>query len=267
VESGTYRVDFESLTDSIDAVRHELRHGRGFVVVAGVPAEKYTAVCAMFGDIVPQTVAGNTVYSVRDEGLSIDRDYGRPGVRTSKTSAAFPFHTDSPSRLAGYTPDYIALYVMQTAKAGGESLVVNGYQVQEIIRKERPDVLQRLQRPFWVDRRAELPSGEEPVLPVPILSHGGNGSALQVRYLRLYITKGQELKGEPLTSQDIAALDFFDSVMNRPDLVVKVPLQTRDIQIVNNRFLLHSRTAYEDYPEPERKRHYVRIWICDPALS
>jgi alpha-ketoglutarate-dependent taurine dioxygenase len=219
----------------------------------------------MFGAIVPQTVAGDTLYSVRDEGLSIDRDYGRPGVRISKTKAAFPFHTDSPSRLAGHTPDYIGLYVLQTARSGGESLVVNAYSVEAVIRRERPDVLERLYRPFWVDRRAELPPGEEPVLRVPVLTRSPGGSELQVRYLRLYLAKGQELQGEPLNEKDIEALDIFDSVMNRPGLAVSIQLQEHDIQIINNTFLLHSRTAYEDHPEPERKRHYLRIWIRDGA--
>jgi hypothetical protein len=204
---------------------------------------------------------------VRDEGLSIDRDYGRPGVRISKTRSGFPFHTDSPSRLAGRTPDYVALYVAQTARSGGESLIVNGYTVESVIGRERPDVLERLYLPFWMDRRAELPPGEEPVLPVPILARSGNQSALRVRYLRLYIVKGQELRGEPLNGKDIEALDFFDSVMNRPEQAVTIPLEKGDIQIINNTFLLHSRTAYEDHLEPEKKRHYLRIWICNGAYG
>jgi len=240
-----------------------LRRGQGFVVIRNAPVEAYATVCSMFGAIVPQTVAGSTLYSVRDEGLSIDRDYGRPGVRISKTRAAFPFHTDSPSRLAGHTPDYIGLYVAQTAKSGGESLIVNAYQVEAAIRRERPDVLERLYRPFWVDRRAELTPGEEPVVRVPVLTRSASGSELRVRYLRLYIVKGQELQGEPLKEEDVETLDFFDSVMNRPGMAVAIQLQKGDIQIINNTFLLHSRTAYEDHPEPERKRHYLRIWICE----
>jgi hypothetical protein len=29
---------------------------------------------------------------------------------------------------------------------------------------------------------------------------------------------------------------------------------------------MHSRSAYEDYPEPERRRHLLRLWLaCDDA--
>jgi len=34
-----------------------------------------------------------------------------------------------------------------------------------------------------------------------------------------------------------------------------------DMQFVNNVFILHSRAEYKDYPEPERKRHYMRLWL------
>jgi hypothetical protein len=44
-----------------------------------------------------------------------------------------------------------------------------------------------------------------------------------------------------------------------------VPAQRGDLQLVSNTFLLHSRTSYEDYAEPERKRHYLRLWLADQA--
>ena len=35
-------------------------------------------------------------------------------------------------------------------------------------------------------------------------------------------------------------------------------------QLVSNQFIFHSRTAYEDWPEPERRRHLLRLWLaCD----
>ena len=35
-----------------------------------------------------------------------------------------------------------------------------------------------------------------------------------------------------------------------------------DIQLVCNHSTLHSRTAYEDYEEPERRRHLLRLWLA-----
>jgi hypothetical protein len=81
--------------------------------------------------------------------------------------------------------------------------------------------------------------------------------------LRLYITKGFEQLGLGLEALDLEALDLFESAMNRPGLAAMVPMERGDIQIVNNSFLLHSRTEFTDYPEPQRKRHYIRIWLND----
>jgi hypothetical protein len=35
-----------------------------------------------------------------------------------------------------------------------------------------------------------------------------------------------------------------------------------DVQLVHDHTLLHDRTAFEDWPEPERKRHHLRMWLA-----
>jgi hypothetical protein len=252
-------------------VRRRLTRGGGFAVLRGLRLDDlgehearllYAGLGSHIGVIIPQNLRGDYLYSVRDEGIHMEAEYGRTGVRFSKTNAAFDFHTDSPSRVAGRTPDFIGLLVLRTAKSGGDSALVSGYALHNILRRERPDVLDRLYQPFWVDRRAELPPGEDPVLPVPVLAFDRR---LTVRYLRFYITKGQEWKGEPLTQGEIEALDAFEEIMQRPDVAVRIPLERGDIQLISNQFLLHSRTSYEDYAEPERKRHYIRLWLAESS--
>jgi hypothetical protein len=249
-------------------VKKRLFNGPGVVVLRGLPVERfdnedarrvYLAIGAQLGRVVPQTVRGDLLYSVRDEGIRLDQEYGKPGVRKSKTNAAFEFHTDSPSRLAGHTPEVVGLFVLRTAKSGGESAIVSAKMVHNLMLAERPDLLQRLYRPFWVDRRAELPPGEEPVLPTPVFAYR---ERLVARYLRLYIEKGQLLKGEPLDAAGIEALDFLDAVMQRPGIAALIPAERGDIQLVSNTTVLHSRAAYVDHAEPELKRHYLRMWLA-----
>ena len=36
-----------------------------------------------------------------------------------------------------------------------------------------------------------------------------------------------------------------------------------DIQILHNHLMVHTRTAFEDWPEPDRKRHLMRLWLSD----
>ena len=35
-----------------------------------------------------------------------------------------------------------------------------------------------------------------------------------------------------------------------------------DIQFLHNHTILHARSAYEDWPEVERKRHLLRLWLA-----
>ena len=35
-----------------------------------------------------------------------------------------------------------------------------------------------------------------------------------------------------------------------------------DIQFLHNRVILHSRGAFVDFPEPERRRHLLRLWLA-----
>jgi hypothetical protein len=37
-----------------------------------------------------------------------------------------------------------------------------------------------------------------------------------------------------------------------------------DLQLVNNHTCFHARTAFEDWPEPERCRHLLRMWLSVP---
>ena len=41
-----------------------------------------------------------------------------------------------------------------------------------------------------------------------------------------------------------------------------------DVQLLNNHQIVHSRTAFVDHDEPERRRHLLRLWLSlDEHLS
>jgi alpha-ketoglutarate-dependent taurine dioxygenase len=58
--------------------------------------------------------------------------------------------------------------------------------------------------------------------------------------------------------------DLFDEWLARPEWRVEFMMQPGDMQFINNRWLLHNRTAFEDHTEPELKRHLVRLWLRRP---
>src|SRR5258706_7485217 len=174
-----------SFENDAEALREELQFGSGFVVVKGLPIDRYSEeeACMIYwglgthlGGPIPQKVQGGLLYSVRDEGYNLDRDFGAAGVRTSKTTAGFNYHTDSPSMLAGHTPDIVCLLALQTAKSGGESAIISAYTAHNAILAERPECLDRLYTPYPMDRRAGLAPGEQATPPLSgFASHWQSG--------------------------------------------------------------------------------------------
>jgi hypothetical protein len=263
------REDFPvpSFAAAADNLRTELESGRGFVLIARLPVDRYSAdECAIIywgigrhlATPIPQSAKDEYLFSVRDEGYNFQRDYGAIGVRISRTASAIDFHTDSSAAYAGYTPDIVALLALQTAKVGGLSALVSARTVHNILREECPHCLRRLYAPFYFDRRAELRPGESPLLESPVFSYDG---ALRIRYFRFNLLKGHETARVPLTPADLQALDALETTCRREELAVRFEMRRGDMQFVNNRLILHSRTAFEDYAEPERRRHFLRLWM------
>jgi hypothetical protein len=62
----------------------------------------------------------------------------------------------------------------------------------------------------------------------------------------------------------IEALDLFDALANDPSNYLDIEFKPGDVQLIHNHVILHDRTDYEDWPEPERKRHLLRLWLCPP---
>ena len=50
-----------------------------------------------------------------------------------------------------------------------------------------------------------------------------------------------------------------------PDLRLDMNFMPGDIQFLHNHTILHARSAYEDWPEAQRKRHLLRLWLSPPG--
>jgi Taurine catabolism dioxygenase TauD, TfdA family. len=70
--------------------------------------------------------------------------------------------------------------------------------------------------------------------------------------------------GKPLSDQQKEALDLLDALADDPALSLSMALEAGDIQLVHNHTLLHDRTAFEDWPEPKKRRHLLRLWLAPP---
>lgn len=152
---------------------------------------------------------------------------------------------------------------MKTAKTGGLSSLVSSGTIYNEMLTSHPDLLKELLEPLAFDRRGDCSEGTLPFYEIPVFNE--HDDLLSVFYQRQYIDSAQRFPDAPrLTQSKIAALNMFDNLTNDPRLNFQMELQPGDIQFVHNHSLLHDRTAFEDWDEPDRKRHLLRIWIATP---
>jgi alpha-ketoglutarate-dependent taurine dioxygenase len=247
--------------EQLQPVSVALESGRGFAVIDSIPVERYsrleaTSLYWLIGQAlgVPfeQNTQGTLLYDVRDTGQSVQY-----GARFSVTNAESSFHTDN--SFGDTILDYVGLLSLRSAKSGGQSQVVSGYAVVQELANRHPDALEILSQPFHIDRRGGVRDGEAPTAHHPIIDWENRGLCL--RYLRYWIEAGHEKAREPLTPEQVRALDSLDAVANRREFRVDFALRPGQMFFINNRWILHNRTAFEDHAEPENRRHYVRLWL------
>ena len=245
------------------AVKRALDTGPGFVVVDRLPVDHldrdvmvrlYWLLARLLARPVAQKWEGTMIYDVRD--------LGRPpgnGVRPDVTNAEQNFHTDNSYNRC--PPEYVGLLCLHPAMEGGIHSVVSLLSAHDELRRHSPHLLPRLYRPFYFDRQREHAPDDVMVTHHPVFEY--DGARLSGRLSRFQVINGQALAGEPLDRESGAALDALEAVMTRPDLAVTHTFEAGQIQFVNNRQIAHRRSAFHDWPEPERKRHLVRLWLRD----
>lgn len=249
------REDFplDGCEETLAAFADELENGRGFLVLRGLPADRYGEVDMTLlyyglglhlGTPVLQNPAGDLLGRVANVGDLADKR-----TRVYETNAYLPYHTD--------LSDVVGLLCIRKAKSGGlSSLVAAGAIYNEIV-AHHPEFLGLFYRPLYFDHLGE----ELPSLS-PIFSfHEGK---LSCRYLRQYIELGQELRGLPISRVETEALDLFDSIIHDPRLRLDMMLEPGDMQFANNYAVLHSRTGFEDDEDPARRRLLYRLWLKMP---
>lgn len=239
-------------------VRDEVLNGRGFLMLRGLPVERWSiresatafyGLGSHLGSARSQNGKGHVLGHVKDLGL----DVHDPNVRIYQTSERQTYHTDS--------CDIVSLLCLRTAKSGGLSALVSSTTIFNEMRRRRPDLLELLFQPVATDRRGEVPAGQKPWFEIPVFNwHEGHLSAI---YQRQYIDSAQRFPEVPrLTPQQVEALDLFDALANDPKLNIFIGFQPGDVQLVHNHTLLHDRTGFENWPEPERHRHLLRLWLA-----
>jgi len=253
------RADFDLPTAApkLATLGAELQSGRGFGLLRGIPVDAYdeATLAAMFwgigthlGDTIAQNARGDVLGHVRDEGLTLDD----PHARGYQTRAAQSLHVDR--------CDVVGLLCRRKAKSGGLSRVVSSMRIYNEILARAPWYLGVLYKAFAIDMRDEQLPGEPPVYYRPVFSYHDGALSCGCNYT--YIRDGQKKIGQPLTAVETEALDLFYAIAE--EVVLTMDLEPGDMQFLNNYVILHDRTGYDDYDDPDRKRHMLRLWLNVP---
>jgi hypothetical protein len=236
----------------------QLDSGRGFILVRGLRTEEYgdTLAAAIFfvmGLHLGQPIGQNQMGDLLDHVVATsNKTLADPTALPSRVRDRLPFHSDS--------SDVVALMCLRGAKAGGASSLVSGTTIYNEILQRRPDLAPLLLEPFHWDWRKQDPDSPELTYTSPIVSfvdgifstYAGNSM----------VFSAQDYPEVPrLTPQQVEVLNLFDEISQEPGLAIDMDFQPGDVQWLLNYAALHSRTSYDDYPEKERRRHLLRLWL------
>ena len=237
----------------LDQFADELENGRGFLLIKGLPVDRYTeeeiriiyyCLGLHLGTPVRQNYNGDLLGVVMNTGDLKDQQ-----TRVYETNAYLPYHTD-PS-------DVVGLLCLQQAKSGGLSSLVSTASVYNQIVENHPEFLALYYRQFF---SAHL--GTKEPTPTPIFSFFEG--KLSCRFLRQYLELGSEMMKQPLSSVEVEALDIFDSISHDPKMRINMMMEPGDLQFANNYAILHSRTEFEDFEDEALRRKKLRLWLKMP---
>ncbi|MFD0267659.1 TauD/TfdA family dioxygenase [Streptomyces sp. NPDC127106] len=249
-------------------VRRHLDARPGYFVLGGLghlneeQARRFTvAVSELAGELLPQDGAGALLRDVRDRGVRLGE--GATG-RYSDSRQGGSLHTDAAHR-PGRLPDIFTLFCLRQAVSGGSLVMVHVADLLDILR-DHPRELATLRLPVHFDTRDDTP-GVPLTTERPVFVYRGGRERMY--YLRDYIEIGHRHPHvPPLTPEQVKALDLLDSLLDRRDLQTHGRLQPGEMIFIDNRSIVHGRTAFQDVTPAGSSgggRLMLRTWIGLPG--
>ena len=250
------RSDFviSGMAAKLQSAAREVSSGRGFVVMGGFPVERWGEELTSFiywGLAHHLGIPG--VQNPQGEKLGHVKDYGEtPGMqRLYRTTSDIGFHCDGAQA--------VGLLCLKTALKGGQSRIASSVTVFNELLQSDPLLAQRLFEPVYMDRRDEQPPGQPPCTPIQPSCY--EAPMLRTFYHSEYFRSADRHPGYELDSLTRTLLDRYDEIANREDVYLDMWLAPGDFQLISNYTVIHARTAYTDFDNPERKRHLLRLWL------
>ncbi|MGB0466246.1 MAG: TauD/TfdA family dioxygenase [Pontibacterium sp.] len=252
-----------SMTAELAEIRASLSTGRGLALISGFEVGDYTqaqAALAFYGIGlhigvgVSQSHKGDYIGEVMDRRDVNDR-------RPYHNGGEFIMHRDP--------VDLVGLLSIRKGKQGGESRIISSAAVHNVLLEEHPELMETLYRGYPYMRTTPDRGETDLYTPyrMPVFKITESGEFMS-HYIPGFSEFYQERDGVPKDHIEVTAQTALkETLWHRPELYIDMMMQPGDMQFVNNRLLMHARTDYEDWPEPERFRLLLRLWLQMPELG
>ena len=234
----------------------QVRSGCGFVLLRGLPRadlsfDQFAAVVwglsTFFGYPLSQNAQGELLSEV------VDASAVEATPRMYRSALELGLHTDVTGMLS--------LACWNPAKSGGATLLASGVTIHNEIARRAPHLLEVLYRGFHYHRLGEQGPHQEPVTPFRVPVFAVRNGQISVRSARAGFVAGHHELRIPFSYREIEAIDLFDAIAREPSNRIAFELEAGDMVVINNYVVMHARQAFEDDPEPQRKRRLLRIWL------
>lgn len=249
-----------TLAATMDKASAEIAHGFGFAKISGIDVTPYDAdmlhrvywiIATLLGHVITQNAKGELIGYVTDKIAGAARGTNDRGYTSSDE---LRFHCDG--------GEVSSLFCIRQAPTGGVNALVSLLSVYNEILEKHPEHLETLYRGFPLYMRKEgddkrLGKVQERRIPA-ISEHQGRMTAwLNIKLSEL----ASSMSESEFSEGDMAAIQCVEQIAEQDSLKFDFRLAPGELVIVNNMSLMHKRTAFQDDPDPAKKRLLLRLWL------
>ena len=261
-EITTESFPLDRMGETLRGLQDRLRRGRGFVMLRGLPRERYSeddmariffGLGAYVGTPMYQSYQGELLGHVMDVSDFEEKP------RAYHAGGHMGMHSDS--------CDIVALMCLRASKEGGASRIASAVAVHDELVRTRPELAEALYRGFHY-RRMDLDAqhGSGIVVSkqrIPVFTR--RGDELACYFLGGYAKRAAANGDVELSALELEAIDEAERLAASDRFYLDMNFADGDIQFLNNRLMLHGRTGFQDPPDVGRRRHLLRLWLRVPS--
>ncbi len=252
--------DLGRFAPAIATAKQDLKDGRGFVLLRGLPVDRWDRLTSAIvywaiGRHVGRPLSNNPQGDMLGHVADLGKDLDHPQHRGYQTNATMFYHVDQ--------CDVVGLLCLQKSKSGGASKIASSIAVHNEMVRRHPDLADALRQPLCWGRMGEIGPGQHAWYESPLFCYPEGRLSVSAGFK--HVEKGHALPETPdLPDETRRAMLVLNDIAE--ELHLAMDFEPGDIQLLNNHVMLHTRTEFEDWLEPERRRHLWRLWLNVPGI-